>query len=75
MHRSLASRSALALLFALALAGGAAAQQAPEAAPAAPCGGDLSAFLDGVKKMRSPPAPVLQPPTRHSPAPRSTPRC
>ncbi|MGO6906846.1 lytic murein transglycosylase, partial [Rhizobium ruizarguesonis] len=47
MHRSLASRSALALLFALALAGGAAAQQAPEAAPAAPCGGDLSAFLDG----------------------------
>lgn len=50
MHRSLASRSALALLFALALAGGAAAQQAPDAAPAAPCGGDLSAFLEGVKK-------------------------
>ncbi|MBB3522531.1 lytic murein transglycosylase [Rhizobium redzepovicii] len=53
MHRSLASRSALALLFALALAGGAAAQQAPAAdpaAPAAPCGGDLSAFLEGVKK-------------------------
>ncbi|MGR8961998.1 lytic murein transglycosylase [Rhizobium leguminosarum] len=50
MHRSLASRSALALLFALALAGGAAAQQAPDAAPAAPCGGDLSTFLEGVKK-------------------------
>lgn len=50
MHRSLASRSALALLFAFALAGGAAAQQAPGAAPAAPCGGDLSAFLEGVKK-------------------------
>ncbi|MCJ9695726.1 lytic murein transglycosylase, partial [Rhizobium sp. PRIMUS64] len=33
MHRSLASRSALALLFALAVAGGAAAQQAPDAAP------------------------------------------
>ena len=50
MHRSLASRSALALLFVLALAGGAAAQQATDAAPAAPCGGDLSAFLEGVKK-------------------------
>ncbi|MBX5046195.1 lytic murein transglycosylase [Rhizobium lentis] len=51
MHRSLTSRSALALLFALTFAGAAAAQQAPAAsAPsAAPCGGDLSAFLERVK--------------------------
>ncbi|MDM9628659.1 lytic murein transglycosylase [Rhizobium sp. S152] len=59
MHRSLASRSALALLFAAALAGGATAQtQSP--APAAPaatapaaaapaCDGDLGEFLAGVK--------------------------
>jgi lytic murein transglycosylase len=53
MHRSLKGRSALALLFACAIATGAAAQQAPDAAasvPAAPCGGDLSTFLQGVKK-------------------------
>lgn len=51
MHRSLTSRSALALLFALTCAGAAAAQQAPAAsAPsAAPCGGDLSTFLERVK--------------------------
>lgn len=51
MHRSLASCSALALLFAVTLATGAAAQTAPAAtsAPAAPCGGDLPAFLAGIK--------------------------
>ncbi|MEZ2132327.1 MULTISPECIES: lytic murein transglycosylase [unclassified Sinorhizobium] len=45
MHRSLASCSALALLFVSMIATGAAAQQGPQAA----CGGDLSAFLQGVK--------------------------
>jgi lytic murein transglycosylase len=59
MHRSPASRSALALLFAACLTTGAAAQapaldaapaQAPTtAAPAPACDGDLSAFLAGVK--------------------------
>lgn len=45
MHRSPASRSALALLFASIIATGAVAQGRPQAA----CGGDLSAFLEGVK--------------------------
>jgi lytic murein transglycosylase len=60
MHRSPASRSALALLFAAALTTGAAAQsQAPDAAapqapaaaaqPAPACDGDLPAFLAGIK--------------------------
>ncbi|WP_086994702.1 lytic murein transglycosylase [Rhizobium sullae] len=61
MHRSLASRSALALLFAVTAATTALAQQqamaptaspppaaTPQAAPAA-CGGDLAEFLAGVK--------------------------
>lgn len=75
MHRSLASRSALALLFALALAGGAAAQQAPDAAAAAPCGGDLSAFLEGVKKDAVAAGASAAAADRPLPAPRSTPRC
>lgn len=45
MHRSLASCSALALLFVSMIATGAAAQEGPKAT----CGGDLSAFLQGVK--------------------------
>jgi lytic murein transglycosylase len=60
MHRTPASRSALALLLAVGLATGAAAQtpapaapaeQAPAAAaaPAVACDGDLSTFLAGVK--------------------------
>lgn len=58
MHRSLASRSALALLFAVTSATTVFAQQAAAPAPAAPatpqapavaCDGDLSQFLAGVK--------------------------
>jgi len=54
MHRSPASRTALALLFAAGLATGAAAQtlapSAPASQAAAPaCDGDLAAFLAGVK--------------------------
>ncbi|MEX2691924.1 lytic murein transglycosylase [Rhizobium mongolense] len=61
MHRSLASRSALALLFAITAATTALAQQQamapaasppPAATPQAPpvaCGGDLAEFLAGVK--------------------------
>ena len=58
MQRSLASRSALALLFAVTSATTVFAQQAAAPAPAAPatpqapavaCDGDLSQFLAGVK--------------------------
>jgi lytic murein transglycosylase len=58
MHRSLASRSALALLFAVTSATTVFAQQAAAPAPAAPaapqapavaCDGDLAQFLAGVK--------------------------